>query len=56
MQKKRMGIIILSLILLKILFFWFVLITISKPVYATEQTQTLKQKMDQAIIWSNASD
>ena len=45
-----MGIIILSLILLKILFFWFVLITISKPVYATEQTQTLKQKMDQATF------
>ncbi len=43
-----MGNIILSLILLKILFFWFVLITISKPIYATEQTQTLKQKMDQA--------
>ena len=48
--KKRMGNIILSLILLKILFFWFVLITISKPVYATEQTQTLKQKMDQATF------
>jgi Ca-activated chloride channel family protein len=45
-----MGIIILSLILLKILFFGFVIITISKPVYSNEKTQTLKQKMDQATF------
>ena len=45
-SKIRIGIVILSLILLKILFFGSVVLTISKPIYANQHLQSLKQKMD----------
>ena len=45
-SKIRIGILTLSLTLLKILFLTSVVLTLSKPSYANQQSQSLKQKMD----------